>query len=148
PNDIYVDDRKIAGILIDNTLRGDQISCSIVGIGLNLNQICFRSDAPNPVSLKILTNEEHDCEKCLDLLCEKIENRYRQLIKNGIERINSDYLNRLYRINEEHEFKSGNTIFKGKITGVDNFGRLCIELKNRKNKVFGYDEVSFMIKNA
>lgn len=62
PNDIYVGDRKIAGILIENSLTGPMIGRSIAGIGLNVNQREFRSDAPNPVSAWQLTGREYDVE--------------------------------------------------------------------------------------
>lgn len=60
PNDIYAGDRKICGILIENTLAGSMITRSIAGIGLNVNQTVFRSDAPNPVSLKQITGHDYD----------------------------------------------------------------------------------------
>ena len=63
PNDIYVGDLKICGILIENILRGDEVGASIVGIGLNLNQTAFPPDLPNPVSLSLLTGRRYDPEK-------------------------------------------------------------------------------------
>ena len=67
PNDIYVGDRKICGILIENILHGPEVSFSIVGIGLNLNQTEFPPDLPNPVSLSLLTGRGYDPEKELEL---------------------------------------------------------------------------------
>lgn len=63
PNDIYVDDRKICGILIENTLSGKSIDYSIIGMGINVNQQEFLSDAPNPVSMYQLTRLEYDIKK-------------------------------------------------------------------------------------
>ncbi len=65
PNDIYVDDRKLAGILIENSFSGQNIEHAIVGIGLNVNQRVFRSDAPNPVSMSNLAGEEFDLDSVL-----------------------------------------------------------------------------------
>ncbi len=63
PNDIYVGEKKICGILIENILQGKQVSASIIGIGLNLNQTHFPADIPNPVSLRELTGQVYDIRK-------------------------------------------------------------------------------------
>ncbi|MBO7610291.1 MAG: biotin--[acetyl-CoA-carboxylase] ligase [Muribaculaceae bacterium] len=73
PNDIYVGDRKLCGILIENSLDKDGIAYSVIGIGVNVNQSVFVSDAPNPVSLCQLTGHEYDLEKILHSVCERIE---------------------------------------------------------------------------
>ena len=73
PNDIYVGDRKICGILIENILQGPEVSSSIVGIGLNLNQTEFPPDLPNPVSLSLLTGRHYDTEKELELFMRILE---------------------------------------------------------------------------
>ena len=65
PNDIYIDDKKIAGILIENSLRGSEISNSIIGIGLNINQTFFSNKLPNPTSLKLETNKNYKTEEIL-----------------------------------------------------------------------------------
>ena len=69
PNDIYVDNSKICGILIENQFEGEMISSSIIGIGLNLNQTTFPEDLPNPVSVAMLTNESYDPGTELKNLC-------------------------------------------------------------------------------
>ena len=76
PNDIWVEDKKICGILIENALDGDSVSRSIIGIGFNLNQTEWPEDLPNPVSLKQLTGEDYNPEKELELLAEKIRRRF------------------------------------------------------------------------
>lgn len=72
PNDIYAGDRKICGILIENTLSGKSLARSIAGIGININQHAFRSDAPNPVSLTQLTGRSYDLEPLLADVAERI----------------------------------------------------------------------------
>lgn len=72
PNDIYVEDKKICGILIENILDGAYVESSIVGIGLNLNQTDFPADLPNPVSMKVLTGEDYEAEKELENFCAKL----------------------------------------------------------------------------
>lgn len=90
PNDIYVGDRKICGILIENSLSGNLIGHSIAGIGLNVNQTEFLSDAPNPVSLKQLTGKDYALEPLAERMC--------TLILNRLGRDNhADYKERLWR---------------------------------------------------
>ena len=68
PNDIYFGDKKLAGMLIQNTIEGRMMGVSIIGIGLNVNQIEFSKDIPNPISLKMITGEEYDLENLLNQL--------------------------------------------------------------------------------
>lgn len=73
PNDIYVGDKKICGILIENILGGKQVAASMVGIGLNLNQLRFPADLPNPVSLRQVTGRRYDLREELVLLREELK---------------------------------------------------------------------------
>ena len=73
PNDIYVGDRKICGILIENILEGKQVRSSLIGIGLNLNQLDFPADLPNPVSLRQLTGRQYDLRAELVALREALK---------------------------------------------------------------------------
>ena len=72
PNDIWVDDRKICGILIENRLDGTLVTESVIGIGLNLNQTRWPEELPNPISLKQLTGKDYDTKAELEVLAEKI----------------------------------------------------------------------------
>ena len=76
PNDIWVGDKKICGILIENILDGPRIRYSIIGIGFNLNETLWPADLPNPVSLKNITGEDYDTDAELELLAEKIRRRF------------------------------------------------------------------------
>ena len=145
PNDIYVDNRKISGILIENTLSGNVISNTIVGIGLNINQTDFISDAPNPVSLKSLTSKTYNVDDCFNQLCFYIEKRYVELKKKLIN-INSDYLKRLYRFNSFNLYESKGEKFVAKIIGVENNGELILETKQKEIRKYFFKEVSFLQK--
>ena len=79
PNDIWIANRKICGILIENTFSGDYLKDSIVGIGLNLNQTAFDPALPNPVSLRLLTGREYSPASALDELYKAICRRAEQL---------------------------------------------------------------------
>ena len=91
PNDIKVGNEKIAGILIENSIRNNEIMHSIVGIGLNVNQTGFGKNIPNPTSLKLITGKNIDLEVCLGDLCSYLEARYLQLKSGKSKKINEDY---------------------------------------------------------
>jgi BirA family transcriptional regulator, biotin operon repressor / biotin---[acetyl-CoA-carboxylase] ligase len=145
PNDIYVSDRKIAGILVENNIMGTEIRDCFAGIGLNINQIIFYSDAPNPVSLKMLTRSDFETEACLNVLSENLQKYYYQLREHGPDALNDEYENSLYRLGELSEFTSMGKNFQGKILGTDSYGRLEIRLKTGEKKVFDFKEISFVI---
>jgi BirA family transcriptional regulator, biotin operon repressor / biotin---[acetyl-CoA-carboxylase] ligase len=144
PNDIYVKDDKIAGILIENTISGNEISNSIAGIGININQISFQSDAPNPVSLGILTGVVYDLGTCLDQIASDLDRRYKQLIAGDTRKIREEYTSALYLMDRQASFHDSNGQFKGHITGVTDDGRIMIrDLKGRIRK-YSFKEVGFI----
>lgn len=100
PNDIYVGDRKISGILIENILDGKQVRSSLIGIGLNLNQTVFPEDLPNPVSMRTLTGIRYDPEAELKRLREALKESA-ALLDTQEGRI------RLERYFQEHVFRTG-----------------------------------------
>jgi BirA family biotin operon repressor/biotin-[acetyl-CoA-carboxylase] ligase len=143
PNDIYVDNKKIAGILIENSLRESNIQSAIIGIGINCNQLTFNSKM-NATSLALVANKEFDLMQVIELLCEFIEARYLQLKANKQENIDADYLQRLYQIGEWHYYSSNNQLFEGKIVGSSPFGKLQILIKSGDVKEFDLKEIKFV----
>ena len=95
PNDIYYNNHKIAGILIENTIVDGVINSCIVGIGLNVNQTTFPSDLPNPISIANITGKEQDTDDCLNKLLVCLDIRYKELLYGDREKIKSDYTQRL-----------------------------------------------------
>lgn len=146
PNDIYVADKKICGILIENSIIGHTIDSSIVGIGLNLNQEIFLSDAPNPVSLTNITGETYDIPTELNQLCNALLRRYAMLANGNQETLRDEYISRLYRFNQMADYKlpSADTVFKAKIIDVAPEGRLIMESDNGKIMKFAFKEVIFV----
>lgn len=144
PNDIYVGDRKLCGILIENSVMNGVLNNSIVGIGLNINQTVFRSDTPNPVSLKMLTNQHYACEVILTEVLSEID-KYYCMLRDGLdERIDREFLTALYRLNEMHLYKSEDELFEGQIIGVNEIGQLLIRKKDGKVLEFHFKEVEFL----
>jgi len=145
-NDIYVDDKKIAGILIENSISGSRMTSSVVGIGLNINQTKFYSNAPNPVSLAQITGCEYHLEDELIKLCNCLQKRYLQLQKTTLNSaLNHDYLAHLYRFGDFHIYAADNKRFTAKIVGVDKIGRLILENQQAERQHFAFKEVVFVI---
>lgn len=126
PNDIYVDNHKIAGILIEHAIMGSYIEDSIIGIGLNVNQELFLSDAPNPISLKLILKKRVDRELLLQQFLKSFNSLYRELKEGNWDLINESYLARLYRHREEYLFEDRWGVFKGLIENVNEEGVITI----------------------
>jgi BirA family biotin operon repressor/biotin-[acetyl-CoA-carboxylase] ligase len=143
PNDILSANKKICGILIENTVKGRKINNSIIGIGLNVNQEEFPDSLKNVTSLKKITNKEFDLELLLVEIILKIEERIKMLSLKKYTNLETDYLNVLYKKNIPTMFKDSNdALFMGKIIGVSSLGYLQIELEDETVKEFGIKEVS------
>lgn len=127
PNDIYIGDKKVAGILIQNSIMGSVIDHTIAGIGLNVNQNVFRSNAPNPVSLSMVTGQVYDLPSLQAELISSV-NKYYQLLKHEeTQTLNTLYLKKLYRINQWHNYQIKGLTVNARITGISNFGQLQLE---------------------
>ena len=148
PNDIYVGDRKICGILIEHTLTGNRIDNSRCGVGINLNQREFRSDAPNPVSAyQLLGHELHHAE-VLEEFSEDIEHRLQQAATDP-EGLHAEYLSHLWRAdNEFHSFRHRGTQeapFRARIVTVHPDGLLELQPEQGDNRRYSFKEVEFML---
>ncbi len=143
PNDIYVANKKIAGILVENSILGDKFKDSICGIGLNVNQTVFLSDAPNPVSLKQLSGVEYDTKEILSRMAGFITHWYTLLRNEQWSMIEREYLQSLYLLHTEAAFRTGDKLFKGSIQGTDQYGRLQIRTAGSL-KLFDFKEISFV----
>ncbi len=143
PNDVYVGDRKITGILIENFIEGAYITKSIAGIGVNINQEQFVSGAPNPVSLRQLTGESYQLEECIETLHNCIANRYQMIRERREGKLHEDYLRCMYRFGQLNRFCVGDEYFDAVITGVNKYGMLEMKTKENKQRIFGFKEVSF-----
>jgi len=144
PNDIYAGNKKLGGILIENSVMSGLLQSSVVGVGLNVNQVHFCSPAPNPVSLKTLTNQHFDCELLLTEVLTGI-NRYYSLLRNGDDKeIDKEFISALYLKNKPHLFRSGDEVFNGVITGVNEIGQLQIRKEDDQIAEFHFKEVEFL----
>jgi BirA family biotin operon repressor/biotin-[acetyl-CoA-carboxylase] ligase len=143
-NDIYYQDKKMGGILIENSLQGYQIGHSIIGIGLNINQTDFGN--LRATSLRNITQNplKYDLSDTLKKLLENLEINYLKIKNNEYKLLKNKYLANLFRFREYHYFKSNNQQFLGKIIGIDETGKLGIETDG--NVIyFDFKEVQFVI---
>ena len=149
PNDIYVGSRKICGILIENSLRGNRLSSSIIGIGLNINQRNFDINLPNPTSMAIVSGIGTDIRKALEEITDTFRSICETMLASseGRTRLHSLYLSRLWRLDEEHSYVETATgkAFTGTIKGVSPTGRLLIETADGSLKEFAFKEISYII---
>jgi BirA family biotin operon repressor/biotin-[acetyl-CoA-carboxylase] ligase len=127
PNDIYIGQKKVAGILVQNSIQGNRIEHSIAGIGININQVDFPEFEPEATSLKKETNRAFQLKTSANLLFKKIALRYHQLRSGARETIHWDYLHSLYRFNTWHQYQVGDRKFSAKIIGVNEYGKLVLE---------------------
>lgn len=143
PNDIYWKDKKICGILIENNLEGEKITRSIIGVGVNLNQL-FDETSFNPVSLKEVTGKDHDREIILHQIIKEVFELYR-LLKFDKKTLDKMYKENMYR--KEGVFLYQDTLsgeqFNASIKDIDCFGRLILDAEG-KERIFGFKEVGFL----
>ena len=151
PNDIYVGDRKICGILIENSLQDRWLSSSIIGIGLNINQKEFDDSLPNPTSMILETGatKDFDIKRCI-LRFNEIFNRYHERylnISGGFQALRKLYLAQMWRKDLLSKFidNSSGATFKGTITGLSDIGHLMIENEKGELKEFAFKEITYII---
>ena len=145
PNDIYLNEKKIAGILIENSIKGKYIDYSVIGIGINVNQRKFSSDLKNASSIINETSVEVELENLLYQIIDNINFFMNYLHHKQNKKILDIYLSSLFRKNTITVFKKGNETFNGIIRGVDDFGRIKIELENDEVVLFNNGEIRMMI---
>ena len=143
PNDIYIAEKKVSGMLIENILKGSYLDKTIVGLGININQELFDPVLPNPTSLYLHCEEKFEIDKILFQLYACLERQYLRLQAGRFEEILLDYKNRLFRINTKSKYKlnENSEIIDGIIEGVDETGRLLVRI-NDSLKSFDLKQIS------
>jgi BirA family biotin operon repressor/biotin-[acetyl-CoA-carboxylase] ligase len=144
PNDIYWQEKKICGMLIENSLMGEHIHSSIIGIGLNLNQTSFTGIAPNPVSLIQITGKKHDKEEILNLILQKLFHYYTLLLQEKEEEIRLLYKEGLYRKEGFFAYRDADTTFEASIREIEPTGHLILELRNGETRRYAFKEVTYL----
>jgi BirA family biotin operon repressor/biotin-[acetyl-CoA-carboxylase] ligase len=146
PNDIYWKNTKVSGILIENSISASSITHSILGIGININQVTFSKEVKNPGSFSLIKKKEYDLEELFQYLCSFLEARYLMLKNGNKAQIEKDYTSVLYSLDLWKKFETDSSKFKGKITGVDESGKLIVQVENGESVKFNAKEIRYVEK--
>ena len=146
PNDIYVGDRKLVGILIENNLRGAQIAETIVGLGLNVNQLQFVSNAPNPVSMSQITGQSYDVQTVANQIIAEAKDWIAQVNAEAWDTISSRYMSLLYRNDGAlHAFRDAQGAFRARIVSIMPDGRLVLLDEHGTQRHYFFKEVEYVL---
>lgn len=146
PNDIYHNDNKIAGILIENILRGSAITDSVIGAGINVNQVSFPDSLPNPTSIRLITGNEAASMELLNNIILRIPKSVNLILNDRTDDLKDMYMNRLYRYDDQlHSFSDSNDSFMARITDIKPDGRLQLTDANGSTKSYMFKEVEYVI---
>jgi len=145
PNDIMSVSKKLGGILIENTLVGDEINQSIIGIGINVNQHTFSKDLPLAVSVKQLTGKDLDRDVLLQEILVSIQGQFELIFQRKYDELLQSYDQHLFRKNKAHMFedKEGHR-FMGVIKGVSQKGLLLVENQEEVVTAYNFKEITYL----
>lgn len=144
PNDIYYGNRKLAGILINSTIKTNMMDISIIGIGLNVNQMQFQNWPTHPISLKLITGKVYALQQLLEQLAEHIMKKVEQL-KSDPTIIEQSYLKRLFRYRTWADYEVDGKVLRLFMTGIDPFGRLQLVDEQQTLYTFDIKEIKFVL---
>ena len=142
PNDVYYQNKKIGGVLVENVAGKRKLKTSIMGIGLNVNQTSFT--LRTPISLFLICRRNFSLPKLFGQLLVSLENNYLQLKTQGMAPFKAAYLSNMYWIHEVHTFRDVNHIFRGTIKGIDAIGNLIIEHSDGIPRHYSTQEIMFI----
>jgi BirA family biotin operon repressor/biotin-[acetyl-CoA-carboxylase] ligase len=147
PNDIYWKEKKICGILIENDLQGNSIGRCISGIGLNINQEVFFSDAPNPISLKQITGKHYQRETILEKVMQRIEQSYQKLKEDSAyaSELATRYAASLFRREGLHCYQDKDGLFNARLVRVEADGRFVLMDEANQERSYLFKEVQYVL---
>jgi len=144
PNDLYFENRKLAGILINSTIKADMMDVSIIGIGLNVNQMQFQDWPTHPISLQQITGKEYALQPLMEQVVESIYNKV-EILKSSPTAIEEEYLQRLYRYRTWANYEVNGKVLRLLMTGIDPFGRLMLVDELQALHIFDVKEIKFVL---
>jgi len=148
PNDIYYKNSKVAGILIENDLQGAVVRSSVIGIGININQRRFLSDAPNPRSLADIVGQNIERRSVLEEFMKHFTHYFHTIEdgkENALNDLHEHYKKHLYRFGEEHKFIDEMGTFCATITDVEPSGHLIMQDSEGRQRRYEFKEVKYII---
>ena len=144
PNDIMSDTKKISGILIENVIQSSYVKSTVIGIGINVNQVKFPQNLPNATSIKKSVHKEIDSDVLLKKIVAELQSVLKLATTLNKQLLEKMYIKLLYKKNTPTMFKDDSgVLFMGMIVGVSSVGKLQIELEDESVREFGIKEVSF-----
>ncbi len=143
-NDVYYGDKKIAGILIENSMKGENIIRSIIGVGVNLNETDFPSKLPNPISLKQITGKTYGVEDFGIKFYDEFRNLFSKFQQGFYQILDNDYNRALYKKGKWIKIRKNNLIEMVKILSVDSKGNLMVENQKGQVEHFAYGAIQFL----
>lgn len=147
PNDIYWRNKKLCGILVENDLTGKNIDACIMGAGLNVNQMKFESNAPNPISIAKIIGAEIPVMEILELVVIKLR-RYIKYIEDGEFRVIEDnYMRSLFRGVGYYEYEDANGSFVAKVNHIEPTGMLVLTDSNGRDRRYEFKEVKYVFRD-
>ncbi|MEO5649932.1 MAG: biotin--[acetyl-CoA-carboxylase] ligase [Ginsengibacter sp.] len=141
PNDLFINDSKAGGILIENLIQATLWQWSVMGIGININQVAFEECNLPPVSLKQITGKEYDVLQMVKELRGFVLKRMDDLKKNNFSKMLEEYNEKLYAKDRLVKLKKQNIVFQTTITGVSGSGQLIT--RDALERHFNFDEIEF-----
>lgn len=145
PNDIYWRNRKLSGTLIETAVSAAGLKRCIFGVGLNVNQRVFRSDAPNPVSLWQILGREVDRQRLLHELLDSLQQRLSRLYEGERTAFREAYHQALYRREGEHPYSDAAGMFTARIDHVADDGHLILIDTQGRERTYAFGEVKMII---
>ena len=143
PNDIFFKNRKLAGVLINSTIKANIMDVSIIGIGLNVNQMRFKDWPTHPISLKMITGNDHDLKMLLEQIVGSIYKKV-EILKTDPSDIEKAYLQRLYRFNTWADYEVDGKVLRLFMTGIDSFGRLQLVDEQQQLHQYEIKQIKFV----
>jgi BirA family transcriptional regulator, biotin operon repressor / biotin---[acetyl-CoA-carboxylase] ligase len=144
PNDVYYQDKKIGGVLIEHSIVGTSILHTIVGIGLNINQTQFPDSLPNPISAALITNQNYNIDHCVRELLSCVISRYEQM-EEQMDTLKEEYKVSLFRMNKPSKFVYNDKEIIASICDVNNYGLLCLKTTDNVQLECGFKEIGYVI---
>lgn len=144
PNDLYYQDRKIGGMLFEHTLSGDRIGSTIIGIGLNVNQTAFASDAPNPTSIRLELGKEVDRAAVMRGFVKAFRQWWSEMLEDNSQRLDKHYRAAMYRREGEHPYRDDAGTFTASFHDLTPEGLLQLRDSEGRLRTYAFKEVTFL----
>jgi len=142
PNDILVNEKKIAGILIETTLSGELVKGGVIGIGININEEIFPTDLPEACSFYTITNKYYDIDMVFKMLFDQVNLELSKLKLVDFDELRKDYEPLMFGLGVKKYFRTPEKEFEGTISGINSIGQLCIDSTDGP-LIFNNKEIAF-----